>query len=184
MWALVLVAVLLGQVVTSAPPPVSSPSPGAASIILPAALGVAAARCTNVRVRKPVKPTDPFVSLNGLIAKDGALQVLFFVSGFAMDMPAGNDLQSGALYYQFDDNAPTFAENASAAKQEQSGFYFQRFVFARLTTGPHRLAYGIVRPGSGFLAYGQKCFTIRNVKWEYFLGGYADERELLQRNPH
>src|ERR1700677_3448978 len=99
----------------------------AGRFVVPVALSVPAKECRNVRVKRPVKSEDPFIGLHVLIAKGGALQVLFFVSSFPVEMPAGDAIRAGALYYQFDDDTPTYVESGSPEVQKRYGFYFQRF---------------------------------------------------------
>ena len=133
-------------------------------IPVPAPLAVTAAGCRNVELI-PHAGTSPFLTLNVLQSRDGGLSALFFVARFTTKMPLGSDMSS-ALYYQFDDQAPAYVETMSPSVTPSA--YFERLVFGKLTMGPHRLAYGILSLDGGFISYGQRCFTVKDLKYQRF----------------
>jgi hypothetical protein len=143
--------------------------------VTPEKLRARAADCANIE--NFGTHDGPMISLNVLTARDGTLQALLFIAAFRTEMPGGPAFGGDALYYQYDDGPPAMIESKSPSTSLDS--YFQRLVFAGLTLGPHRLAYGLVGRDSGFLSYGQRCFVVHNLEAEQFT-----VTDIRPRNAH
>lgn len=124
------------------------------------------------KVCKPVEyfrtgARDPLMAITEIGAEGGVVYTLFYIADFEPPAGAyGYDFKGGALYFHFDDESPIYEQLPMIPHAHQG--YFISLRFARVRRGVHRIAYGLIDEHRKFIAYGQRCFTIKTDKPEFF----------------